>query len=196
MLRFASAAAYKLLTVHTTCRTGAWVSFGYAIRCDCSHPAGANASKAPKAPTAGTGLGARVPPKGYRVSAAIPLRRRWSGLECWKRYFHGRCDSPRKSPQPESRMAAKERQLIKSWGDGGAAPGSGDIGAVATVVIAGRKSLLTQREKGADKHFFGGGAGHALWYYSALPAPGPPPVSSPAPAAEEAPRGGADRPRA
>ena len=56
-------------------------------------------------------------------------------------------------------MAAEERQLIKSWGDGGAAPGSGDIGAVATVVIAGRKSLLTQREKGADKHFFGGACG-------------------------------------
>ena len=45
MLRFASDAGYKLLTVHTTCRTGAWVSFGYAIRCDCIHPAGANAPK-------------------------------------------------------------------------------------------------------------------------------------------------------
>ena len=50
------------------------------------------------------------------------------------------------------------RKIFKSWGDGAAAPSSGDIGAAAAVVIAGRKSLLTQREKGADKHFFGGGA--------------------------------------
>ena len=50
------------------------------------------------------------------------------------------------------------RKMFKSWGDGAAAPSSGDIGAAAAVVIAGRKSLLTQREKGADKHFFGGGA--------------------------------------
>ena len=48
------------------------------------------------------------------------------------------------------------RKIFKSWGDGAAAPSSGDIGAAAAVVIAGRKSLLTQREKGADKHFLGG----------------------------------------
>ena len=50
------------------------------------------------------------------------------------------------------------RKMFKSWGNGDAAPSSGDIGDTAAVVIAGRKSLLTQREKGADKHFFGGGA--------------------------------------
>ena len=51
------------------------------------------------------------------------------------------------------------RQLIKSWGDGDAAPGSGDGGTAAVVVIALRKSLLTQQEKGADGHTFGGGLG-------------------------------------
>ena len=48
------------------------------------------------------------------------------------------------------------RKMFKSWGNGDAAPSSGDIGDTAAVVIAGRKSLLTQREKGADKHFLGG----------------------------------------